>query len=135
MGIELIASVIILIALLFVATIDIAFSHVTDLGMRRITSEEESAGRKDSAQLLRDVIDTRPRFRFLLSSAIQILLIMFAVLVTVTLSLFVESRIYLLAIALGVGLVATDMLGFVGGDGVGDADVVQLDSLLFANGN
>lgn len=107
MGIELVASIFILISLLFVATIDIAFSNVTDLGMRRITSEEESAGRKDSAQLLRDVIDNRPRFRFLLSSAIQILLIMFAVLITVTLSLFVESRIYLLAIALGVGLVAT----------------------------
>lgn len=107
MGIEWIAAGLILIALLFVATIDIAFSHVTDVGMRRISAEEEAAGRKHSARLLRDVLENRPRFRFLLSSAVQILLIFFAVLVTVSLSSFVDSRTKLLFLALIVCLVVT----------------------------
>src|SRR5215210_5772378 len=107
MGTEWLVAALILILLLFVATIDIAFSHVTDVAMRRLSSDEETAGRKHNSTLLRGILENRARFRFLLSSAIQIFLIGFGVVVTVSLSPFFQHNGQLLLVALGVGLIAT----------------------------
>jgi hypothetical protein len=59
-----------------------AFSHLSDVGLRRVLSDEEFADNK-SAKFLREVLENRPRFRFALSSTIQVLLIGFTVLLTV----------------------------------------------------
>jgi CBS domain containing-hemolysin-like protein len=110
MQIEIVIAVMILIALVFLATIDMAFSHLSDVGLRRITSDEESIEKEKSAAFLREILDNRPRFRFALSSAIQILLICFTVLLTVIVSDFVATRGRLLFFALVIGLGATVLL-------------------------
>ncbi|MEP6788939.1 MAG: hemolysin family protein [Acidobacteriota bacterium] len=109
MEIEIIIAVIILLGLVFLATVDSAFSHLSDVGLRRVLSEEEFADNK-SAIFLREVLENRPRFRFALSSTIQVLLIGFTVLLTVILSGYTASRGKLLLAALTIGLLATVVL-------------------------
>ncbi len=107
MEFEIIIAVIILFALVFLATVDTAFSHLSDVGLRRISTDEEFGDKKNSTKFLREVLENRPRFRFALSSVIQIFLIFFTVLLTVIFSQFTETKWKLLASALIVGVVAT----------------------------
>jgi putative hemolysin len=100
-------AVLILIALVFLATVDMAFSTISDVGLRRITSDEESADARNSVKFLRDVLDNRPRFRFAISSTIQVLLITYTVLLTVIVSNYAPDRTRLFTAALMVGLVST----------------------------
>ena len=104
---QIVVAVLLLVLLVFLATIDIAFSHVTDVGMRRLSSEEEAAGRKRVAALLREILENRARFRFLLSSGIQILLVSFGVVVTVLLTAFLAFDGQLSIAALTIALLAT----------------------------
>ena len=110
MQIEIVVAVIILLALVFLATVDMAFSHLSDVSLRRISADAELAQKKTSAQFLREIIDNRARFRFALSSVIQILLISFAVLLTIIVLSFTNSRNWLLFFALVIGLAATVIL-------------------------
>ena len=107
MEIEIIIAGSILIALVFLATVDMAFSHLSDLGLRRLASESEEANQTRSTEFLREVLENRPRFRFALSSAIQVLLISFAVLVTLIVRSYDLSSAALLVIALLIALVST----------------------------
>src|SRR5260221_6415126 len=106
---EIIIAVIILLALVFLATVDTAFSHLSDVGLRRVLSDEEFADNK-SAIFLREVLENRPRFRFALSSTIQVLLIGFTVLMTVIIAGYTTSPGKILIVALTVGLAATVVL-------------------------
>ncbi|MBK7934626.1 MAG: HlyC/CorC family transporter [Acidobacteria bacterium] len=110
MEIEIVVAVIILLALVFLATVDMAFSHLSDVSLRRISADAELAQKQTSAQFLREIIDNRARFRFALSSVIQILLISFAVLLTIIVLSFTTSRNWLLFFALVIGLAATVIL-------------------------
>ena len=107
MEIEIIIAVVILLALVFLATVDTAFSHLSDVGLRRISTDEEFGDKKNSTKFLREVLENRPRFRFALSSVIQIFLIFFTVLLTVILSQFTDSKWKLLMSALIIGVIAT----------------------------
>lgn len=107
MEIEIFVAVVMLLALGFLATVDAAFSHISDVGLRRISSDEESADKKRSVKFLREILENRPRFRFALSSTIQVLLIGFTVLLTVIISSYFEAKGRLLFFALVIGLVAT----------------------------
>ena len=107
MGIEIIIAVVILLALVFLATVDTAFSFLSDVGLRRISTDEEFGDKKTSTKFLREVLENRPRFRFALSSVIQVFLIGFTVLLTVIISEFTDSKWKLLAIALVIGVAAT----------------------------
>jgi putative hemolysin len=78
MEIEIAIAVIILFALVFLATIDIAFSQLSDFSLRKLSAETED----NKYSFLREILDNRPSFRFALSATIQILLIIFSVLVT-----------------------------------------------------
>lgn len=78
MEIEIAIAVIILLALVFLATIDIAFSQLSDLSLRRLSAETD----ENEYNFLKEILENRPRFRFALSATIQILLIIFSVLVT-----------------------------------------------------
>ena len=75
MEIEIALAIIILLILVFLATVDIAFTQLSDV-LRRISSESRKPKRLSQRNL-----ENRPRFRFALSATIQILLIIFAVLV------------------------------------------------------
>src|ERR1043166_296960 len=110
MQIEIIIAIIILIALVFLATVDSAFSHLSDVTLRRISGDEETAENQTAAQFLREVVENRPRFRFALSSAIQVLLICFTVLLTVIVGAYTETKSWLLVLALFIGLAATVIL-------------------------
>ena len=52
MQIEIVIGVIILIVLVFLATVDMAFSHMSDVSLRRLSSHAEGAERTSSARFL-----------------------------------------------------------------------------------
>lgn len=107
MEIEITVCVVILILLVFLATVDMAFSQLSDLSLRRLSSDpDESAGSR-STRILREILENRARFRFALSSAIQFLLIAFTVLVTVIVLGFTSDALSIITYAMIVGLVAT----------------------------
>jgi putative hemolysin len=103
MEIEIGVAVFILLALIFLATIDMAFVQLSDLGLRRLTSETEDDTRVNTS-FMREILENRPRFRFALSATIQILLIIFSVLVTLIVYNFYQDSIRLLAYSLLIGL-------------------------------
>ncbi|MEO7659758.1 MAG: hemolysin family protein [Pyrinomonadaceae bacterium] len=107
---EIIISVIILIAMTFLASVDLAFSHLSDVSLRRISADEEFAEKRKSVQFLREILENRSRFRFAISSTIQVLLIVFAVLLTLIVGSFAESRTRIMFFSLLIGLLATVLL-------------------------
>ncbi|MBK9152747.1 MAG: HlyC/CorC family transporter [Chloracidobacterium sp.] len=107
MEIEIAIAVFILIALVILATADLAFSHISDLGLRRLASESEESRDPRTSAFLREILENRPRFRFALSSAIQILLISVTVLLTMVVFRFEQDRSRLLVFALLLGLATT----------------------------
>ncbi len=107
MEIEIIVAVGLLLLLGFLAAIDVAFSHISDVGLRRITSDDELGETTNSVKFLREILGNRPRFRFALSSTIQILLICFTVLLTVIVGHFTVSLTRQIFFTLLIGLVAT----------------------------
>jgi hypothetical protein len=92
MEIELIIAVSALVLLVFLATIDMAFSQLSDVSLRRLTSETEETSQTRSLIFLREILENRPRFRFALSTAIQILLITFTVLITLFIFNFIKQK-------------------------------------------
>ncbi len=107
MEIELALGVFILLALVLLATVDLAFAQLSDLSLRRLSSESDETLNERSTKLLRKVLEDRPRFRFALSSAIQFLLISFTVLVTFVVLSQTNDRRWVLLFALVFGLVVT----------------------------
>ena len=107
MELEIFIAAAILLALVFLATVDMAFSHLSDVGLRRLASDEEIANKKDSASFLREILENRPRFRFAISSVIQVFLIGVSVLVTVIVSEFIPTKLKLLVAALAIAITVT----------------------------
>ena len=107
MELEIASLVIILLILIFLATIDTAFARLSDVSLRRLAGDAEEANNATAAKLLRDVLENRPRFRFVLSSAIQILLIGFTVVLTLLVKLLAASDTQLLVLALAISLLST----------------------------
>ena len=107
MEIEIVVGLAILAVLVFLATVDMAFSHLSDLTLRRLSSESEESRSSSTYRFLREILENRPRFRFALSSAIQFLLITFTVLITILVLRFTTDRTLLLIYALFTGLAST----------------------------
>ena len=82
MEIELAVSFLLLLVLTFLATVDMAFGQLSDVGLRRLAAEAEEHPTARYAPFLKEILENRPRFSFTLSAAIQILLVAFSVLVT-----------------------------------------------------
>lgn len=102
MEIEIISALVILFVLVFLATIDMAFSQLSDVTLRRIAAESEDNPRP--SEFFREILENRPRFRFALSSAIQILLIAFTVLVTLIVFRFTNNHTELLLFSMLIAL-------------------------------
>lgn len=104
MQIEILLTILLLFVLSLLATVDMAFSQLTDVGLRRLISEaEENPSTRSS--FLRQVLENRQRFSFTLSAAIQIFLVAVAVLITsISLSLFSNTRYVLGGLATGLVL-------------------------------
>ncbi|MDQ3180581.1 MAG: hemolysin family protein [Acidobacteriota bacterium] len=104
MEIEIAVAIVLLFALVFLATVDMAFSQLSDVSLRRLSSDLEESPRKKTTEFLQQILENRPRFRYALSAGIQILLIVFSVLVTIIVSRFNPTHLELLAYSLVIGL-------------------------------
>lgn len=107
MEIEIAVGVVILFVLILLATIDMAFLRLSDVGLRKLLSEIDDPRRKTSAGFLREILDNRPRFRLAISSTIQVLLIAFTIVVVLIVTGFAESRLFLVLFTLMIAFVAT----------------------------
>ncbi|MBV9241154.1 MAG: HlyC/CorC family transporter, partial [Acidobacteria bacterium] len=72
--------------------------------------ESHGGTKKGSIGFLREILDNRPRFRFAISSTIQVLLVLFTVLLTMILSQVTGSRPRWFAATLTIALVTTVLL-------------------------
>lgn len=107
MEIEIILACLILIALVFLAAIDLAFAQLSDLGLRRLLSDTEEMPNARGVEFLKEILEDRSQFRFVLSSTIQFLLIAFTVIVTVIVNEMTSDPTQMLLWALLIALVAT----------------------------
>ena len=114
MGIEIAIAALLLLLLTVIASVDMAFSQLSDVSLRRLFSDAEGKRNKRTLAFLGEVSENRPRFRFALSSAIQILLIGFSVIVVIIVYRFTTSPrrmlIYSLLICLGVSVIFRQIL-------------------------
>jgi len=105
MEVELAVSFVLLLALTFLATVDMAFGQLSDVGLRRLAGEAEDHPTARYTPFLKEILENRARFSFTLSAAIQILLVAFSVLVTfISLQWFSASNLSLF-ISMTSGLV------------------------------
>ncbi|HEX8180210.1 MAG TPA: hemolysin family protein [Pyrinomonadaceae bacterium] len=81
MEIEIGITCLLLVALTFLALIDMAFGELSDVGLRRMIAEAEDRP-TTATKFLDEILESRSRFRFTLTVAIQILLVAISVLVT-----------------------------------------------------
>ncbi|MCM3903727.1 MAG: hemolysin family protein [Pyrinomonadaceae bacterium] len=103
MQIEFVLTFILLVVLSLIATVDMAFGQLSDVGLRRLISEAEEGSKGRSADFLKQVLENRPRFSFAISATIQILLVVVAVLITsISLALFSERRFVLVGLLAGL---------------------------------
>ena len=103
MGIEIVITCLLLVGLTFLATVDMAFGQLSDVGLRRLITEVEERPSAIAA-FLKEIQEDRPRFRFTIGAAIQIQLVAVSVLIT-SILLRWFSGISLLMIALFAGLI------------------------------
>ena len=105
MELEIGLTLLLLIVLSVLATVDMAFAQLSDVGLRRLITENGEKPRSASRVFLEQILENRPRFSFALSAMIQILLVIVAVLVTsISLTLFPEPRLVLIGLAAGLVL-------------------------------
>ena len=105
MEIELAISAILLLALTFLASVDMAFGQLSDIGLRRLATEAEEHPNARYAPFLSEILKNRARFSMTLSAVIQMQLVIFSVLVTyISLQLFARNGLALF-ISLASGLI------------------------------
>lgn len=102
MGIEIIITCALLFGLTFLATVDMAFGQLSDVGLRLLITEAEERRRR-AAGFLKEIQEDRPRFRFTIGAAIQIQLVAVSVLITSILLRWLVG-LSLLLVALLAGL-------------------------------
>ncbi|MDQ3820677.1 MAG: hemolysin family protein [Acidobacteriota bacterium] len=102
MGIEIAIACLLLVGLTFLATVDMAFGQLSDVGLRLLISEAEERPSRAVA-FLKEIQEDRPRFRFTIGAAIQIQLVAFSVLITsILLQWFAGLDLLLLALFTGL---------------------------------
>ena len=105
MQLEIGLTLLLLIVLSVLATVDMAFGQLSDVGLRRLIGENGDKPKAGSRVFLEQILENRPRFSFALSAMIQILLVIVAVLVTsISLTLSPEPRLVLVGLASGLVL-------------------------------
>ncbi len=103
MELEIGLALVLLIVLSLLATVDMAFAQLSDVGLRRLIGENGDKPESRSRLFLRQALENRPRFGFALSATIQILLVVVAVLITsISLYLFPDPRLVLVGLFAGL---------------------------------
>jgi putative hemolysin len=104
MELEIGLALVLLIVLSLLATVDMAFAQLSDVGLRRLIGENGEKPKPRSRVFLQQALENRPRFGFALSATIQILLVVVAVLITsISLRLVPDPR--LVPVGLLAGLI------------------------------
>jgi CBS domain containing-hemolysin-like protein len=104
MELEIGLALVLLIVLSLLATVDMAFAQLSDVGLRRLMGENGERPESRSRVFLQQALENRPRFGFALSATIQILLVVVAVLITsISLRLVPDPR--LVPVGLLAGLI------------------------------
>src|SRR5678816_2155295 len=106
MELEIGLAVVLLIVLSVLATVDMAFAQLSDVGLRRLIGENGEKPEPRSRPFLQQALENRPRFGFALSATIQILLVVVAVLITsISLNLLPDPRFVPVGLFAGLILV------------------------------
>jgi CBS domain containing-hemolysin-like protein len=105
MELEIGLTLVLLVVLCVLATVDMAFGQLSDVGLHRLTAEADERPELRSKAFLKQVLENRARFGFAISATIQILLVVVAVLITsVSLSVFSDPRFVLVGLVAGLVL-------------------------------
>jgi putative hemolysin len=100
---EIVITCLLLVALTFLAIVDMAFGQLSDVGLRRLITEAEEHPAARSTPFLKEILENRPRFRFTISAAIQMLLVAVTVLITsISQQWFPQRRFILIALVIGL---------------------------------
>jgi putative hemolysin len=103
MELEIGLTLLLLVVLSLLATVDMAFGQLSDVSLHRLTAEAEERPELRSKVFLKQVLENRARFGFALSATIQILLVVVAVLITsISLRLFSDPRFVLVGLVAGL---------------------------------
>src|SRR5918995_5638205 len=103
MELEIGLALLLLIVLSLLATVDMAFAQLSDVGLRRLIGENGEKPEPGSRQFLHTALENRPRFSFALSAMIQMLLVVVAVLITsISLTIFPDPRLVLVGLVAGL---------------------------------
>ena len=103
MELEIGLALLLLMVLSLLATVDMAFNQLSDVGLRRLIGENGEKPEPRSRQFLRQALENRPRFGFALSAMIQFLLVVVAVLITsISLRIFPDPRLVLVGLVAGL---------------------------------
>lgn len=103
MELEIALTLLLLLVLSLLATVDMAFGQLSDVGLRKLIGENGEKPEARSRVFLKQVLENRPRFGFALSATIQILLVVVAVLITsISLTLFPNKRLVLVGLVAGL---------------------------------
>ena len=103
MELEIGLTLLLLILLSLLATVDMAFGQLSDVGLRRLIGENGDKPEPRSRVFLRQVLEHRPRFSFALSAMIQLLLVVVAVLITsISMNVFPDPRWVLVGLVAGL---------------------------------
>ena len=106
MELEIGLAVVLLIVLSVLATVDMAFAQLSDVGLRRLIGENGEKPEPRARPFLQQALENRPRFGFALSATIQILLVVVAVLITsISLNLLPDPRFVPVGLLAGLILV------------------------------
>src|SRR5215510_8060804 len=103
MELEIGLALLLLIVLSLLATVDMAFAQLSDVGLRRLMGENGDKPEQPSKPFLRLALEHRPRFSFALSATIQVMLVVVAVLITsISLHLFPDPKLVLVGLVAGL---------------------------------
>jgi putative hemolysin len=106
MELEIGLALVLLIVLSVLATVDMAFAQLSDVGLRRLIGENGEKPEPRLRPFLQQALENRPRFGFALSATIQILLVVVAVLITsISLGLLPDPRFVPVGLLAGLILV------------------------------